>query len=91
MEYLIEFILEILLEGSIEVGKNKKIPKCIRYPLIVIISLTYIAVIGLILVAGILSLKDNTAAGIILMLIGFIMLIVSIIKIRKVYRAHGKK
>lgn len=91
MEYLFEFILEIAIEGSIEVGKNKKVPKYIRYPLIAIISLIYIAVIGLILVAGILSLKDETFVGIIIMLIGLSMLIVSIIKIRKVYCAYGKK
>ncbi len=98
MEYLLEFILEIALEaseiateGSFEAGKNKKIPKYIRYPLIVIISLIYIAIIGLILVAGILSLKDETLVGIILILIGLSMLIVSIIKIRKMYCAYGKK
>ena len=41
MEYLFEFIAELLLEGSLEISKNKKISKWIRYPLLITISLFF--------------------------------------------------
>lgn len=85
MECLFEFILELVFEGSIEVSKSNKIPKYVRYPLIVIISLFFIAVIGLIFLAGILSLKENILVGIFFILLGLFMLIMSVIKFRKTY------
>ncbi|MCI9001088.1 MAG: hypothetical protein HFJ26_09535 [Clostridia bacterium] len=85
MEYVFEFILELVFEGGIEVSKNNNIPKYIRYPLIIIISLFFIAVIGLIFFVGILSLKENMLLGICFILIGLFMLIMSVIKFRKTY------
>ena len=85
MEYIFEFILELVLEGSIEVSKSSKIPKYVRYPLIGIISLFFIAVIGLIFFTGILSLKENILLGILLILVGLLLLIMSVIKFRKIY------
>lgn len=85
MEFIFEFILELVLEGSIEASKSSKIPKYIRYPLIVIISLFFVAIIGLVIFAGILSLKENILLGILFILIGLFMLIMSVIKFRKTY------
>ncbi len=85
MEDLFEFIVELIIEGSIEASKSSKVPKCIRYPLIVIIILFFIAVISLILFAGIISLKDNILLGILFILIGLFMLIMSVLKFRKIY------
>lgn len=85
MEYIFEFILELVFEGSIEVSKSNKVPKYIRYPLMVIILLFFIAVIGLIFWVGILSLKENILLGILLILIALFMFIMSVIKFRKTY------
>ena len=85
MEYLFEFIFELALEGSIELSKSKKVPKFIRYPLIVFIILFFLAVIGLIFLTGILILKENIMAGIFFIIIGMFMLVMSIIKFKKVY------
>ncbi len=85
MEYIFEFLLELVLEGSIVVSKNRKIPKYIRYPIIIIISLFFIAVIGLIFLAGILSLKENKILGLLFIFIGLFMFIIGIIKFRKTY------
>ncbi len=85
MEYLFEFILELVLEGSLEASKCKKIPKFIRYPLIAMIVLFFIMVIGLVFLAGILVLKKSIMVGIFLILIGLIMLIGSVIKFRQTY------
>lgn len=91
MEFIFEFILELVLEGSIEASKSSKIPKYIRYPLIVIISLFFVAIIGLVIFAGILSLKENILLGILFILIGLFMLIMSVIKFRKTYLIKTNK
>lgn len=92
MEFLFEFILELVFEGSIEVSKNSKIPKYIRYPLIVIIALFFIAVIGIIFLAGILSLRKNILLGVLFILLGLFMAIMIVIKFRKTYFTKiGKK
>lgn len=85
MEFICEFIFEILFESSIEVSKSKKVSKYIRYPLIAIISLFFIAVIGLIFFVGIIVLKESVIAGIFFILIGLYMIVASIIKFKKVY------
>ena len=32
MDFIIELVMELLLEGSIEISSNKKVSKWIRYP-----------------------------------------------------------
>lgn len=91
MEFIIEFIIDFLFESSIEVSKDKKVPKYIRYPLIAIISLFFIVIIGLIFYTGIIVLKESIIAGIILILIGLYMFIAGIIKFRKVYLSKINK
>lgn len=85
MEYLFKFILELALEGSIEASKSKKLPKIIRYFLILIVVLFFILVIGLIILEGVLFLKENVIGGIFLILIGLYMFIMCILKFRKIY------
>lgn len=85
MEFIFEFIFELIFEGSIEASKSSKVPKYIRYPLIIIIALFFIVVIGLLFLAGFLSLKENIFLGIFFIFIGLLMLIMSIIKFKKTY------
>lgn len=75
MELIIEFILELILEGSIELLPNKKIPKWIRYLLAAIIILLSLAVIGLFFFVGITAMKEKTLFGIIFIAIGIFMLV----------------
>lgn len=77
-----EFIVELLLEGSIEISSNKKISKWIRYPLIV---LFFLSVICLILFLGISLFNKNILGGLFVIDIGIILLILSMVKFRKVY------
>lgn len=91
MEYLFEFILELVFEGSVEASKNPKVPKWIRYSLITIIILFFIGVIGIIFFTGILMLKENVLIGILFNLLGLLMLIIGIVKFRKVYLLKSNK
>lgn len=85
MEFLIEGILDLILEGSVEASKSKKVPKTIRYILIVSISLVFISIVGLIIWLGINILKDNTIGGVFIILFGIFFLILGVLKFRKVY------
>lgn len=92
MEYVFEFLLDLLLEGSIEVSKEKKIPKYIRYPLIIIIiSLFFISVISFIFIIGLSSLNKNFFIGLFIILVSIFLLIMSVIKFRKIYLEKPNK
>lgn len=85
MEYLIEFILELVVEGGLEVTKSNKIPKPIRYIILGIIALLFIAVIGLIYLTAFLILKESIIGFILIFLLATFMLISAIIKFKKEY------
>ena len=83
MDFIIELLLDLIFEGSIEISKNKKVPKWIRYPLIFIISLFMIVVLVGIEVLGFLIIEDNSLFGIIIIILGLILLVLAIIKFIK--------
>ena len=85
MEFIIELILDLLLEESIEASKSEKVPKPVRYILIALISLFFLAVIGLIIFLGIDTLKNSKLAGIIVISMGVLFLILAIMKFKKTY------
>lgn len=55
------------------------------------VTLFFTIVIGLIFLVGILTLKESIFLGAAFILIGFIMLIMSIIKFRKIYLVKTNK
>ena len=88
MEYIIEAILDLILDGSMEISSNKKISKWIRYTLILFIILFFsIVIIGL-FILGLMILKENILFGFFIIILSLFMLIGSIVKFKKIY---GKK
>lgn len=85
MEFLIELVLDLFLEGSIEASKSKKTPKVIRWLLLLFIVVFFLGVIGIMLFVGLSIIEENILAGIFILLIGIFMLIASILKFKKVY------
>lgn len=85
MESIIEIILELVLEGSIEASKSSKIPKPVRYLITAMIVLLFIAFIGFIFWVGVIVLNDNIPAGIFLILMGAVMALLGVIKFIKTY------
>lgn len=86
MEFILEVLTELILEGTIEISKNGKVPKVIKYPLIFIIILLFIGVTFIIFFTGILAYKRiNKICGILLVILGIVFLIASIIKFKKIY------
>lgn len=91
MEYVIETVLDLVLELGIGASKNKKVPKIIRYLLIGLIMFLFIGVIGIVLFTGVLVLFQDIIGGIILITIGIIMLVSCIRKFMKIYIKKNKQ
>lgn len=86
MELVFEVLVELLLEGAIEISKRDKVPKIIRLSLILFIILLFISVIILIFFTGVLVYqKINKLFGLLLIIIGVVFLIASVIKFKKMY------
>ena len=85
MELLIEFLVDLILEGSIEISEDEKMPKWIRYICLTIVTVVFgLVIIGL-FILGIYIGKENIYAGIFFIIIAFILLISAIIKFEKKY------
>lgn len=85
MEFLIEFLVELILEGSMEISKDEKMPKWLRYLCLTIITLVFgVVTIGM-FILGIVVGKENIYAGLFFIIIGFILLISGIVKFEKKY------
>ena len=85
MEFFVEILLELILEGTMEASQSKKVPKVIRGFLIVLISAFYLSVIGLILFIGVSCWKTNKIGGLIIITIGLAIFIMAAVKFRKTY------
>lgn len=83
MDFLIELIGEILIEGSFELGTNKKISKWIRYPILTLLIIFYSVIILGILFIGINSINENFWLSIFLMGVALILFIGTIVAIKR--------
>lgn len=86
MELLFEFLGEIFFEGIIEIIKNKKISKWIRYPLFLLISVFYLMLVALIVVLSFRNFTTNHILGIFLILISLFLVILYFIFVRKIIK-----
>ena len=85
MEFLIELILELIFEGSMEISSNRKVPKIIRYPLIGRIFLLFLFVFGIILFVAIISYKESIILSILFIIIDIFLVIGFIKKFKELY------
>ena len=90
MDFIIELIFEFLFDGMLETSKSNKVPKFIKYPLIVIILLFFVLVIGFIFIVSILAFKESIIAGILLIIIDLFLIIGTISKFKKEYFTKKK-
>ena len=83
MDFLIELIGEIFIEGLFELATNKKVPKIIRYPLFALFVLLYLGIIGLLVLLGIKLYVGNKLAALILWLLAGGLIIITVVSLRK--------
>lgn len=90
MEFILEFIFDLVFESSMEIAKDKKIKKWIRYPLAFVLFLFIIAVIGTIFFVGIMFIFDEEIniklAGILFIIFDIILIISAIEKIIQLFK-----
>lgn len=79
MDDLIEFILELIIDGCIEFLPDKKIPKWLR----VIMALVILAVAIGVIVLGVVLLRASIIVGVGMIIIGIGFLIATIVKVKK--------
>lgn len=91
MDILFELLFELALAGGVEASICKKVPKPIRYLLILIIVLFYLFIIGIILYTGISILKDSILGGIIIILLDIFIFVKNIISFKSFYIEKTKK
>lgn len=91
MDLLFEFIIELALEGTVEISKSRKVPKYIRYPLIGLTVLFFAAAIGIMFLVSIVVVKENLFGGLVFLALTLFLLIMSVIKLKKTYITKIRK
>ena len=86
MDFIFDFILDLILDDGIKASKSKKISKPLRYIILSIVLLVYISIIGLITILGINTMKDNLLEGILILMFGIFILLVCILRFKAVYK-----
>lgn len=88
MDFILELIGELILEGVMEVGTNKKINKWIRYPILALIIFLFGCVIFGIVLLGVITFKQNIFMGIMVISLGLFMMLGIVIKVRKIKKSY---
>lgn len=83
MDFLIELMGEIFIEGLFELATNKKVPKIICYPLLTLFILLYLAIVLLLIYLGIKLYINNKLASIILWGLSIGLVVITILGIKK--------
>lgn len=87
MDIVLEFFLELIVDGGIEASGNKKLSRWIRYPLIALVVLFFGAVIAMMFYLAFGLSSDEPVASVIFSLLGLFFLVGTVLKLRKLYFA----
>ena len=87
MEFLLELLFELILEGSLSAARSEKVPKGTRVLLIALISLFVVGVLGGVLALAVFLLlrqggKLELALGVLLIVLDGVMILSAIKKTR---------
>lgn len=91
MDIIFELLVDFLLEGSIEIGTNKKVSRIIRYPLLILVLLLFFSVIIGLFYFGIKIYTTNKIGSIFIIAVAFVLLVGSIIKTKSIYDQEKRK
>ena len=83
MDVIWEAILELVLEGTLELCSCKKVPKWIRYPLLVIVALLFGALTLGLIIGGIGLMDKSVVVGLLFSALGLFFLIAGTREIKK--------
>ena len=90
MEFIIELLVEIVLEGTIAIGSEKKVPMPIRILCGIIEFILFFGFGGLLVYTGYDSLLENDTSGYFGLVIGIIIIIGGIFIVYKMFKKKRK-
>lgn len=85
MDLILELLLELAVDGGIELSGNRKLSPWIRYPLIALVCLFFGAIIALLLYMGISVYPEKPVASVLICLLALFLLVGTVRKFRKLY------
>lgn len=93
MEVVLEFLFELILDGSVELSTNRKVPKPLRILAVIVLLIVYC---GLILLLGIIMMEcwqaGNTTSFAVVAVIGLGIILMLAYAARKKYKEfRGRK
>jgi ABC-type multidrug transport system permease subunit len=90
MDYVLSFIVDLIIDEELRPSNSSKLPKGLRYFLFALVLIIYVGIIGLITMVGITSIKDNLVEGIIAFILALCILVVCILRFKEVYSKKTK-
>lgn len=85
---IMEFIVNLILEGTLEAGTSKKVPMPLRILLLIIFFAIYAALIGIIIMLGVNGIKDGKIFGAIVMFaVAALIAVMSVAAFIKTYKS----
>ena len=87
MDIVLEFFLELIVDGGIEASGNKKLSRWIRYPLIALVVLFFGTVIALIFYLALGLSSNEPVASVAFSSLGVFLLVGTLLKFKKLYFA----
>ena len=80
MEFIMEFLFELIVEGSLEASSDKKVPLPVRIIAAIVLIVVYGGMIGLFLYSGIHGRNWG------MLILGVIILVITVLGARAVYK-----
>ena len=87
MDIVLEFFLELIVDGGIEASGNKKLSRWIRYPLIALVVLFFGAVIAMMFYLAFGLSSNEPVASVAFSSMGVFLLVGTLLKFKKLYFA----
>lgn len=84
MEILAEFLLDLVVEGSLELGTSRRVPMPVRILALLVFTVFWCAVIGVVLLAAVLVMKSfSVLLGLLLVLLDVLAVWKTVVTVRK--------
>ena len=85
MDYIFEVLMDLIFDYGLNLTKDKRLSKPVRYLIITLIFSCFLLVIGSLFIVGIVLFSTSWAAGLFCVLISLILLFAAIIKFLNMY------
>ena len=92
MEFIIELLFEIIVEGSLELGSHRKVPMPLRILALAVFGVIYGGLVFLLFASGIDAYQaGNLAAAVLLIVVSVGLLVGCVYMIRKKFKENNEK